>query len=397
MSWAYLALGLLLAIVGTAGAAALLTAARSELTDAVTRRLRGSGESFDWLVDTERLVVAAMALSSLGVSLVGVAIPGIFDQVTLPRLVVLLVFLVVPAVLLGGYLLPRWLTVPRAGKVVTLLRPVLAAVRATLGVVLPSGARPARDDVQAIAREGSASGLGAGEELAMVGGVVSFAERPVRELMTPRTDVVAVSVDASRADVLRTFAESGYTRLPVYRDSLDEIIGMVHAFDFFKLEPGDPLPVRPVAHAPASRSGGDLLLDMQRDRRHFAVVLDEFGGTAGVVTLEDLLEALVGEIADEDDAEVVATAPVVADFLEIDGATTPEDVEAHFGIALPEGEAATFAGLLVERLGRIPIAGERFRLAGLDIDVVGATAVRIDRLVLRRGTPSPVPLDREAR
>lgn len=396
MTWILLAVGLLLAVTGTAGAAALLTTARSELTDAVTRRLRGSGESFEWLVDTERLVVAAMALSSLGVCLVGVAIPGMFDGVTLPRLVLLLVFLVVPALLLGGYLLPRWLTVPRAGRVVALLRPVLAAVRTALGVVLPSGARPARDDVQAIAREGSASGLGAGEELAMVGGVVSFAERPVREMMTPRTDVVAVSAETSRGDVLRTFAESGYTRLPVYRGSLDEIIGMVHAFDLFKLEPDAPLPIRPVAHAPASKSGADLLLDMQRDRRHFAVVLDEFGGTAGVVTLEDLLEALVGEIADEDEAAAPAAAALV-DFLEIDGGATTDDVAEHFGVTLPQGEAATFAGLLVERLGRIPVAGERFRLAGLDVDVVTATAVRIDRLVLRRGTPVPLELDRGPR
>ena len=396
MSWLLLFLGIALAVLGTAGAAALLTTARSELTDAVTRRLRGSGESFEWLVDTERLVVAAMALASLGVCLAGVAIPGLLDGVTLPRLVVLLVVVVVPSVLLLGYLLPRWLTVPRAARVVAVLRPLLVAVRGALGVVLPSGARPARDDVQAIAREGSASGLGAGEELAMVGGVVSFAERPVREVMTPRTDVVAVSAETSRHDVLRTFAESGYTRLPVYRDSLDEIVGMVHAFDLFKLEPDDPLPIRPVAHAPASRSGADLLLDMQRDRRHFAVVLDEFGGTAGVVTLEDLLEALVGEIADEDEAGV-PIAPVLADFLEIDGSATTDSVAEHFGVTVPPGEAATFAGLLVERLGRIPVAGERFRLAALDVDVVSASAVRIDRLVVRRGTPQPLVLDREPR
>jgi CBS domain containing-hemolysin-like protein len=396
MTWAMLLVGMLLAVTGSAGAAVLLTTARSELTEAVTRRLRGSGESFGWLADTEELVVAAMALSSLGVSLVGAAIPGIFHAVTLPRLVLLLVFLVVPAVLLGGYLLPRWLTLPRAGRMVAFLRPVLHGVHAVLGVVLPSGARTTRDDVQAIAREGSASGIGAGEELAMVGGVVTFAERAVREVMTPRTDLVAVAADAPRGEVLTTFAESGYTRLPVYRESLDEIVGMVHAFDFFKLEPGEPLPVRPVAHAPASRSAADLLLDMQRDRRHFAVVLDEFGGTAGVVTLEDLLEALVGEIADEDETEVQAR-PAVADFLHVDGATSAERVVEYFALTLPDGEATSFAGLLVERLGRIPVAGERFRFAGLDVDVIAASGARIDRLVLRRATPVPVPLEREAR
>ncbi len=394
MRWVILLLGLALASLGSAGAAALLTAARRELADAVTRRLRGSGESFEWLADAESLVVVAMATASLGVALVGAAIPGIFDAATLPQLALLLIFLVVPAVLLGGFLLPRWLTVPRASRSVPVLRPVLSAIRSGLQVVLPSGDRSMSDEVQAIAREGSASGLGTGEELAMVGGVVTFAERPVREMMTPRTDVVAVPADASRGDVLATFARSGYTRLPVYNDTLDEIVGMVHAFDLFKLEPDDPLPVRPVAHAPESRPAADLLLEMQRDRRHFAVVLDEFGGTAGVVTLEDLLEALVGEIADEDDAAVEAP-PVAADFLRIDGTTPADKVAEHFGLAVAAGESTSFAGLLVERLGRIPLPGERFRFAGLDVDVTVATAVRIERLVVRRGTPPAIRLERE--
>jgi CBS domain-containing protein len=107
--------------------------------------------------------------------------------------------------------------------------------------------------------------------------------------MTPRTDLVAVAEGATAAEMSRTVAESGYTRLPVYRETLDEIVGMVHAFDLFRLQPGDRVPVRPVAFAPASRSCGDLLLDMQR-RRHLAVVLDEFG-TLRIVT-EDLLAAL---------------------------------------------------------------------------------------------------------
>ncbi len=394
MRWLLLLVGLLLAWVGSAGAAALLTAARSELAEAVTRRLRGSDESFEWLAEAERLVVAAMAIASLGVALAGAAIPGIFDALTLPGLVLLLIFVVVPVTLLGGYLLPRWLTVPRAGRAVASLRAPLSAFAGVLRIVLPSGTGSMREEVQAMAREGSASGLGAGEELAMVGGVVSFAERPVREMMTPRTDVVAVPADAARDEVLATFAESGYTRLPVYNGTLDEIVGMVHAFDLFKLEAGQPLPVRPVAQAPETRTAADLLLDMQRDRRHLAVVLDEFGGTAGVVTLEDLLEALVGEIADEDEA-MAAPAPVAGDFLFVDGTSAADRVAEYFGVAVPGGEATSYAGLLVERLGRIPRPGERFRLGKLDIDVIEASPVRIERLVLRRGTPGPIPLDRE--
>ena len=140
----------------------------------------------------------------------------------------------------------------------------------------------------------------------LVGGVMAFSARPVREVMTPRTDIVAIEENAPLDEIRLVFAHSGYSRIPVFRETLDDIIGMLHAFDLFKLQPGDPLPVRPVAVTPASRSCGDLLLDMQRERRHLAVVLDEFGGTLGIATLEDLLEELVGEIFDEHDEEVQA-------------------------------------------------------------------------------------------
>jgi CBS domain containing-hemolysin-like protein len=394
MSGLFLLVGLLLTVLGSAGAAALVTTARSELAEAVSRRLRGADVSFAWLADRERLVVSSMALASLGVTLVGVVFPGILETLSLPQLAVVLFVVVVPATLAVGYLVPRWLTLPRASRVVHAVGGLLKAVHALLRVALPGGKHPASDGVEALAREGSAAGLRQGDELAMVGGVMSFAERPVREVMTPRTDVVGVAADAPRADVLAVFAESGYTRLPVYRESLDDIIGMVHAFDLFKLGPEDQIPVRPVAHAPESRSAADLLVDMQRERRHFAVVLDEFGGTAGIVTLENLLEALVGEISDEDDAEAPQPEPV-REWLEVDGAESSDRIAEHFGVSLPETTASSFAGVLVERLGRIPQVGERFRIAGLDVDVLAATPARIDRMVIRPRTPAAVPLDRE--
>jgi CBS domain containing-hemolysin-like protein len=227
----------------------------------------------------------------------------------------------------------------------------------------------------------------------MVGGVMTFAERPVRDVMTPRTDVVAIAQDAPRSQVTAIFTESGYTRLPVYRNTLDEIVGMVHAFDLFKRQPDDPLPLRPVSFAPSLRPAGDLLLDMQRERQHFAVVVDEFGGTAGIVTLEDLLETLIGEISDGDAA---ATPPMVTSgvLLEVDGSVAPATVAEHFGVDLDAGGAASLGGLLAERAGRIPATGERFTLSGLDIDVLQATPVRVERLLVRRADVSRRSLDR---
>jgi putative hemolysin len=150
--------------------------------------------------------------------------------------------------------------------------------------------------------------------------------------------------------------------------------------------------VRPVAVTPASRSCGDLLLDMQRERRHLAVVLDEFGGTLGIATLEDLLEELVGEIFDEHDEEVrsePASGPTV---FETDGNVPPEAIEERFGIALPDGRSSTVAGRIVEWAGRIPNPGERFLVRGLELDIIEASPTRIERLIIRAGGTPAIPL-----
>jgi CBS domain containing-hemolysin-like protein len=235
-------------------------------------------------------------------------------------------------------------------------------------------------------------GLRADDELVMVGGVMAFSVRPVREVMTPRTDIVAIEENAPLEDIRAVFAQSGYSRIPVIRGTLDDIVGMLHAFDLFKLRPGDPLPVRPVAVTPASRSCGDLLLDMQRERRHLAVVIDEFGGTLGLATLEDLLEELVGEIYDEHDDEVRDQSPAGPAILETDGNLSPEAIGQRFGVTLPTGRSTTVAGLLAEWAGRIPNAGERFLVRGLEFDVVQASPTRIERLLIRSGAAAPVTL-----
>jgi len=168
----------------------------------------------------------------------------------------------------------------------------------------------------------------------------------------------------------------------------------VHAFDLFRLKPGNPLPIRSVAVAPAGRPCGDVLLDMQRERRHLAVVLDEFGGTLGIVTLEDLLGALVGEIVDEDMTVPPPPAPAGPELLEAEGGMPVVEIEARFGVELPPGQATTLGGRLVELAGRFPASGERFLVRGLEFDVLLASATRIERVLVRRGSPASTPLDR---
>jgi putative hemolysin len=392
MIWFVFSTGLLLAIFGAVAGTALVSLSRLELTRAVAGQLKGGTGSISWLAEMEQYLSVTATLTALGVVIVGAAIPGMFTGFTLAALALLLVLVAVPSVILAGYLIPRWLVRPRAVALRNLVVPLLRPLTRVVGVLLPTRTVPGAGELRAVWREGAASGIAADDELIMVGGVMTFTERPVRETMTPRTDLVAVSEEDSLDDIAQVFAQSGYSRLPVYRGTLDEIVGMLHAFDLFKLQPGDRLPVRPVAVAPASRTCGDLLLDMQRERRHLAVVLDEFGGTLGIVTLEDLLEQLVGEIFDEHDGQARREAGAGALIFEADGSTPISAIEERFEVALPTAKTSTVSGLLAELAGRIPQPGERFLVRGLEIDVLQASPTRVERVVIRRGPTAPVVL-----
>jgi CBS domain containing-hemolysin-like protein len=388
MIWALSLLGLAITVLGATTAAALIGTSRRRLTEGVSRRLRGNPEGLDWLPDIERDLAAASVTTTLGIAMLGAVFPAMFAGASLAQFGILLVVLAMPAVLLSGYVLPRYLTYRRADRVAARLRPILRPWSRVLAGILPAPTVQPESLVTELWRERDAVGGKPDDRLLRVGGLLHFSQRVVREVMTPRTDLMAIPEEASVDEVRDAFIQSGYSRLPVYRGTLDELVGMVHVFDVFRLRPGDSAPVRPVAVVPASRSCGDVLIDMQRERRHLAIVLDEFGGTLGIVTLEDLLEALVGEIVDE--AEPLAPAPTDApDLTEVEGSRPLTEIEAQFGVEFPPGRATTVGGRLVELLGRFPRNGERFVIQGLQIDVLGATPQRVDQLLIRKSDSFP--------
>ncbi|HUL71308.1 MAG TPA: hemolysin family protein [Gemmatimonadales bacterium] len=395
MIWLVFLVGLGLAAFGAVSATALVSVSRVELTRAVSHQLRGGPGSLQWFAETETQLAVATATASLGVTLLGAAVPSVFSGDPLSYLAVFVVLVAVPFVLFSSYLVPRWVARFYAEPVRHQVTPALRLWSRLVGLLLPARPTVGPSELRALWREGTAGGISTDEELLMVGGVMTFSERPVREIMTPRTDLVALPEDASLEDIAQVFAQSGYSRIPVYRGTMDEIVGMLHAFDLFKLKPGDPLPVRPVTAAPPSRTCGELLLDMQRERRHLAVVLDEFGGTLGIVTFEDLLEELVGEIFDEHDEAVKARGASGLGggaLLEIDGSTPIAAVEERFEIQLPGARNSTVGGLLTELAGRIPNAGERFLVRHLEFDVLQATPARVERVLVRPGPVAPVTL-----
>jgi CBS domain containing-hemolysin-like protein len=398
MIWIAMALGLAVTIFGASSSAALITVSRNGLADAVSRRLRGTTHSLDWLPQAERELSAATATTGLGIALLAAglsaAVAPLNGQLPLWGTPVLLVVVAVPFVLFSGYVLPRWLTSHRATQVAEFVRPILKPWARALSLFLPEPARRHAADVRALWREGAAGALGSSDELVMVGNVITFAQRSIREVMTPRPELVAIPEGAGYEEIQQAFAQSGYSRLPVYRSSIDEVVGMVHVFDLLKVGPGERVPIRPVSVVPASRTCGDVLLDMQRERRHLAVVLDEFGGTLGIVTLEDLLSAMVGAIFDEH--EETAERRAMPTIWEVEGGVELSVLEERFGVTLPPGSSRTLGGRLVELVGRVPRVGERFELRGLELDIVAATPTRIERLIVRRATLQPVRLDGDA-
>ena len=390
MIWLVFLIGLILALFGATAGAALVTTSREELARSATRRLRGAPGSMSWITRVERDLSIASATSALGVIVLGGVAPAYLAGARFVDLVLFMLLGAVPLALVSGYLLPRWLTRPYAGKVRSAVLPILRPWGRFVELILPARTSRPHAELQAFWRD-AAAGAATDEELIMVGGVMTFSARTAREVMTPRTEIVAFPEDADIEDIRLVFAQSGYSRIPVYRGTLDEIVGMLHAFDLFRLREGDPLPIRPVALAPASRSCGDLLLDMQRERRHLAVILDEFGGTLGILSLEDLLEELVGEIFDEHDEGVCSAPSSGPNILEADGSTSLAAIEERFGVKLPVG-GTTLGGLLLQLAGRIPGAGERFMVAGLELDVLQASPARVERLLIRPGPVVPVVL-----
>ncbi len=246
-------------------------------------------------------------------------------------------------------------------------------------------------EVRAFIGAGEAAGILEREDAELVASVVELADTVAREIMTPRTDIVAAPVDSDFEELQRLFVNSMFTRLPVYRETLDRIEGLVHVKDVLKAAAAGRRPsagelLRPVPVVPETKPLRDLLREFQAERQQLAVVVDEYGGTSGIVTLEDVLEEIVGEIHDEHQAEV----PEVQDegngsFLVAGGAHV-EVLETLFGVEVGEMDFDSVAGLVLDRLGHLPRAGEVITWRGLTLE-----AVEVDRRRLKRVRVAKLP------
>jgi CBS domain containing-hemolysin-like protein len=225
--------------------------------------------------------------------------------------------------------------------------------------------------------------------------VVEFGDTLVREIMTPRVNLVCIRRDATIDNLKDLFIREKYSRIPVYKDRIDNIEGMVIAKDILeyadekhKSQPIEPL-VRPATFVPESMPVPDLLKEFQKSQMKLAVVVDEHGGVSGVVTMEDVLEEIVGEIHDEydtEEAQIVENAPF--DYT-VSGSTEVEEMEELFDIELAEDDFLTMGGLITHNLGRLPLKGEVLDIKGLRLDVLDVDQKRVKKLRVRKAPGTP--------
>ncbi|HEX4684069.1 MAG TPA: hemolysin family protein [Gemmatimonadaceae bacterium] len=222
----------------------------------------------------------------------------------------------------------------------------------------------------------------------MLEGVFEFSEKNAREVMTPRTEIDALDITSTLDDTLALVEESGRSRYPVYEDTIDNIVGVVLAKDLIPILRSRPedfslrVIMRPVHVVPGQREVEDVLADFKRLKVHMAVVLDEYGGTAGLVTMEDLLEEIVGEILDEYDEPLEHPEREGADLVIVPGGTNIDELNERFGLDVPTDDYTTIGGYIFGALGRLPVVGDRVTAGGAIFTVREMEGRRIETLAV---------------
>jgi CBS domain containing-hemolysin-like protein len=243
------------------------------------------------------------------------------------------------------------------------------------------------DELRLLVMQARAHGTLDESDSAMLAGVFDFHEKKARDVMRPRTDMVALSIDATEEEVWAVVREERYSRYPVYRESLDNVIGVFLAKDLWLRESGAgfSLPdfVREPLYGPDSKPAERVLEDLRRTRAHMAVVLDEYAGTAGIITMEDLIEEVIGDISDEYDL-AARTAIEANGMLELDGTMSLIDVRSDHRVQIPDGDWTTLGGYAFAQLGRLPRMGDRVPVPGGELEVIAMDGRRIAALRVHR-------------
>jgi putative hemolysin len=412
MSWALLAITILAALM-------LALVSSIQLLYLESQRLRTrdlpSLEFFKSVIEekiglgTDEGALAFSLLKHATLALLGVLVLGDFLTRPLTALVFLeACFMAVLLMLVASYGIPqisyrrskgRWLA-----PLVPLLRALALAMKPATAIFLffyslidvadeskgaEEAATPA-ENIDALIEAGKEEGLIEEQDRKLIQSVVEFGDKVVREVMTPRPNIVAISVDATLEELRQLVINEQYSRIPIFEGSIDQIIGFVHVRDMFELEEDERLRrtvrelMRPIRFVPESKPVNDLMREMQQDNTHMVIVVDEYGNTAGLATMEDLVEVILGEIRDEhepdsDVKEDGAGGYIVSGNLDLTRLTDLFEFRPQ-----EEIESTTVGGLVTEWLGRVPKAGEWVERNGLHIDVLASDELHVEQVRVRR-------------
>jgi putative hemolysin len=381
-------------------------------------RLKENPDRFLATVQIGVTVVGTLASAVAGVAAIerleplfaSVPIPWV-ARVAEPLAVGCVVFAISYASLVVGELTPKSLAIRHAEPLALVVaRPIewlsrisgaaVSTLTASTGVLLRllRQKQQARmpfhtlEDLRALIREAEEQGLVAG---GLVRGAFEIQDCDVREVMTPRSRMVAIDRRATPEEALRVADDSGYSRFPVFEGSLDDVKGILHARDLYQaaLRPGRPAVaslVRPAILMPETKRASELLSEMRRSRNHMAVVVDEHGAVAGLATLEDLFEIIVGAIEDEHETAEQRVRTVADGVLEADASLPVRQLNNEAGLALPESDDyVTVAGLVLQRLGTLPVGGEVVFAGAHRLTVLAVDGRRVTRVRVERRAPAP--------
>ena len=304
-------------------------------------------------------------------------------------------------------LLPTFKLLERPIRVITLglvgliatLRPAPRHVGVVESEEAPESVEDTGEAAHAYLEAGEQEGLIEREDRRLIQSIVDFGDTLVRDVMTPRPDVIGVPLDATLREVRQVFGEQQYSRIPVYRETLDQVQGFVFIKDLIRIidaEPDEHLVsklLRPAYFVPETKKVSELLKEFQRQQVQSAIVVDEYGGTAGLVTIEDLLEEIVGEIRDEYDVEAEPVQDEGHGVFVFSGKVDIDELSERLGLQIPREGFGTVGGYLLSHLGRVPAVGEVVELDGLRVEVLEAERRRVGRVRVQRVATEPAPAE----
>jgi putative hemolysin len=399
----------------------LVTARRTRLAELEQEGVRGARRVLE-LVSNPPRFIAAMQLgvtaTSLGIGALGEPVLArVLDPVLASVVAFALAFLLITFTsVVIGELVPKGIALSYSERVALavsvpvrlfffLLKPLIWVLEVTtrgiltaLGLQVPGaeGGVHSEAELKMLLSKSSQHGEIEAEETEMLYKVFDFADKEASDVMVPRPEVVALSIDLPPQECLAAVIDSPYTRYPVYRGTLEQIVGILHVRDLFSaLNERDVEQVqieqllRPAHMVPETKDLAALLADFRRTGQHMAVVVDEYGGMEGIVTLEDLLEEIVGEIEDEFDLPDESIKRVAEDTIHVDGTFPIDDFNEEFDVELPIEDYHTLAGFVFGQLGRAPEPGDRVSFDGMRFEVLEVEGTRIDRLAVVFETPAP--------